>query len=74
MREHKTELVSMRMTPAELEAVRAVANERSCSVGAVMRWAVKKAVIEDPPSSRMQKNGERASLVQSTGATPLVQS
>lgn len=74
MSERKSEFVPVRMTTAELAALKAVANERSCSVGAVMRWAVKTAVIGDSPGGRGKRNGERASLVQSTGATPQVQS
>lgn len=70
----KTEAFTLRMTPAEAAALRAVANERSCSVGAVMRWAIKSAVIGDPPSGRGKRSGESAKVLESGGATPLVQS
>lgn len=70
----KSELFSMRMTPAEAAALRALANERSCSVGAVMRWAVKVAVIGDPPGGRGKRSGESAKVYETAGATPHVQS
>ena len=46
MNQRMTEYVPVRMTPAELAMLREVAEDRSCSVGAVVRWAVRKAVIE----------------------------
>ena len=46
-RVNKTEYVTMRMTPAEAEALRAVAKERSCSVGAVVRWSVHVALLNE---------------------------
>ena len=66
--DRKTEFVPVRMTPAEAAALRAVANERSCSVGAVMRWAVKTAMLGDPPGRQAAKAKGRARLDQSTGA------
>ena len=42
----KSEALRVRMTPAELAMLREVAEDRSCSVGAVVRWAVRKVVIE----------------------------
>ena len=70
----KTELFSMRMTPAEAAALRALANERSCSVGAVMRWAIKTAVIGDSPGGRGKRSGERAKVCETAGAAPHVKS
>ena len=46
MSENKTLIHGVRFTPAELAALRSMAEDRSCSVGAVVRWAVRKAVIE----------------------------
>lgn len=74
MNERKTEFVPCRMTTAELAALKAVANERSCSVGAVMRWAVKTAVIGDSPGGRGKRSGESAKVYETAGATPHVQS
>jgi hypothetical protein len=74
MTESKSQMRSIRFTPAELAALRSVADERSCSVGAVVRWAVKAAVIGDQPNGRKQRNGERAKFSQDAGAAPLVQS
>ena len=65
----KKAYVPVLMEPAELAALRSVADERSCSVGAVVRWAVRKAVI-DPP----KKNEGSAVRLDNRGATPLVQS
>ena len=73
MNENKSLMHNVRFTPAELAALRSMADERSCSVGAVVRWAVRKAVMPDPASPR-KNNGESAVLVQSAGASPLVQS
>lgn len=36
----KIEALRVRVTPAEHAALRGVADERSCSVSAVVRWAV----------------------------------
>ena len=74
MDERKTEYVPVKMTPAELTALRSVADERSCSVGAVVRWAVRKAVLADPPDSRKEKNEGKRQVSQDGGASPLVQS
>ena len=70
----RTELLGVRMTAAEAAALRAVANERSCSVGAVMRWAVKTAVIGDSPGGRGERSGERATVLETAGAAPHVES
>ena len=70
----KSEALRVRVTPGELTALRSMAEDRSCSVGAVVRWAVRKAVLADPPGGQSQRNGESAVLVQSAGAAPLVQS
>ena len=67
----KKAYVPVLMEPAELAALRSVADERSCSVGAVVRWAVRKAVF-DPPGSVATKNEGSAVFVQSAGASPLV--
>lgn len=74
MGESKTLMRNVRFTPAELAALQAVANERSCSVGAVVRWAVKSAVIGDPPGGRGKRSGERATVLETAGATPHVKS
>lgn len=74
MGESKTLMRNVRFTPAELAALQAVANERSCSVGAVVRWAIKSAVIGDPPSGRGKRSGERAQVCETAGATPHVKS
>lgn len=74
MNERMTEYVPVKMTPAELAALRSMADERSCSVGAVVRWAVRKAVLADPPGHPPKMNEGSTVFVQSTGATPLVQS
>ena len=68
--DRKSEFVPVRMTPAEAAALRAVANERSCSVGAVIRWAVKSSVLADPPNRQRGKNKGRAEVVE-TGGTAL---
>ena len=52
MNETKTLMHNIRFTPAELAALRSIADERSCSVGAVVRWAVRKAAMADPPSPK----------------------
>ena len=74
MNQRMTEYVPVKMTPAELAALREVADERSCSVGAVVRWAVRKAVLADPPGSVGVKNEGSAVRLDNRGATPLVQS
>lgn len=47
--------VPVRMEPAVLDTLRGIADERSCSVGAVVRWAVRKAVLAEPPGSEMNE-------------------
>jgi hypothetical protein len=70
MNENKSLMRNVRFTPAELAALRSMADERSCSVGAVVRWAVRKAVIADPPG-RVQKNEGSAVTLDKSGAFPL---
>lgn len=70
MADNKSLMHNVRFTPAELEALRGVATERSCSVGAVVRWAVKTAVLEEPPSRQRGMNKGRAEVVE-TGGTAL---
>lgn len=65
MNQRMTEYVPVKMTPAELAALREVADERSCSVGAVVRWAVRKAVLADPPSPRNES--KEAPMISRTG-------
>ena len=43
----KSLMHNVRFTPAELAALRSVADERSCSVGAVVRWAVRQMLAEE---------------------------
>lgn len=51
----RTKFLGVRMTNDELAALRMMADERSCSVGAVVRWAVRKSVLADPPSPPMNE-------------------
>jgi len=44
--ETRTQMFNIRFTPAELAALRSVADERSCSVGAVVRWAVRRTLYD----------------------------
>jgi hypothetical protein len=67
----KTAYVPVLMEPAELAALRSVADERSCSVGAVVRWAIRRAVIEEPPGSRQTKNEGSTGVFDGHGASPL---
>ena len=66
----KSQMHNVRFTPTELAALRSMADERSCSVGAVVRWAVRKAVLADPPDPH-KKNVGRAVRLDNSGATPL---
>lgn len=43
----KSLMHNVRFTPAELAALRSVADERSCSVVAVVRWAVRQMLAEE---------------------------
>lgn len=61
MNENKTLMRNVRFTPAELAALRSMADERSCSVGAVVRWAVRKAVIADQAATAPGAAGDAAS-------------
>lgn len=47
MNERKTVYVPVLMEAAEHAALRSVADERSCSVGAVVRWAVREALAKE---------------------------
>jgi hypothetical protein len=71
MGKSKTEYVPVLMEPAELAALRDVATERSCSVGAVVRWAVRKAVIDEPLGNRQGRNEGSTGVLDGHGATPL---
>ena len=73
MNETKTLMRNVRFSPAELAMLRSMAEDRSCSVGAVVRWAVRKAVLSDPLGSVVTKFEGSAVFDQSAGATPLVQ-
>jgi hypothetical protein len=64
----KKAYVPVLMEPAELAALRGMADERSCSVGAVVRWAVRKAVMPDPPSARNESK-EAPKFAQTAGAS-----
>ena len=68
MNERKTVYVPVLMEAAEHAALRSVADERSCSVGAVVRWAVRKAVLADPPSPRNESK-EAPKFAQTGGAS-----
>ena len=68
MNESKTLMHNIRFTPADLAALRSMADERSCSVGAVVRWAVRKAVIADPPPTRKETK-EAPKFAQTGGAS-----
>lgn len=74
MNDGRTLIHGVRFTPMELAALRSVADERSCSVGAVVRWAVRKAVLADPPDSRKEKNEGKRQVSQDGGASPLTRS
>ena len=56
----KSEALRFRMTPAELAALRSMAEERSCSVGAVVRWAVREAIIKQRSNDRQETTGGEA--------------
>ena len=70
MNERRTEFVACRLTPSELAALRDVADERSCGVGSVLRWAVRTALLEGESGGRQERGGERAEVVQTGGAAP----
>lgn len=70
----RTELLGVRMTAAELAALRNVADERCCSVGAVVRWAVKAAVIGNSPGGRQAKNEGSAKVIEPGDASLQCQS
>ena len=53
-KQNKTQFVPVRMTPDELEALQQLADERCCSVGAVMRWAVRVAIMGERKDIAMQ--------------------
>ena len=71
MSENKSLMRNVRFTPGELATLQRVADERSCSVGAVVRAAVKATYI-DPPGAR--KNEGYANVSEAAGAPFLVQS
>lgn len=72
MSELKSMYVPVKMTPAELAALRMIATERCCSVASVVRWAVRKSVMADPPSP--PKNEGYANVSQAAGAPFGIQS
>ena len=67
MNERKNAYVPVLMTPAELAALRSAASARSCSVGAVVRWAIRQTYI-DPPSPRNESK-EAPKFAQTSGAS-----
>lgn len=72
MNDSKSLMHNVRFTPAELAALRNMADERSCSVGAVVRWAVRRAVLADPPGPKGESRG--APSLSRDPALPLSQS
>ena len=74
MNDGRTLIHGVRFTPMELAALRSVADERSCSVGAVVRWAVRKAVLADPTDSRQNESKEAPKIHETGGASFAVQS
>lgn len=56
----------------EHAAVRSIADERSCSIGAVLRWAVRKALLADPPDG--VKNEGHAVVLDAAGTPFRIQS
>lgn len=74
MNQRMTEYVPVKMTPAELAALRGMADERSCSVGAVVRWAVRKAVLADPPDPPRNESKGAPEFATTAGASFGVQS
>ena len=71
MGDSKTLMRNVRFAPAELAALQRVADERSCSVGAVVRAAVKAQYIE-PPGAK--KNEGYANVSEAAGVPFHVQS
>lgn len=67
MNENKSLMRNVRFTPTELAALRSMADERSCSVGAVVRWAVRKMVLETS-SSRQEITGADGADIKIAGA------
>lgn len=62
--------LGVRLTNDELAAVRGLALERSCSAGAVVRWAVRCAVLAETP----ENEAKGAPTFDQTGAPFFVQS
>lgn len=54
--DNKSEMHNIRFTSTELEALRMVAEERSCGVGAVVRWAVHKYLAQEIADIESRKN------------------
>ena len=73
MNQRMSEYVPVKMTPTEVAALRSLADERSCSVAAVVRWAVRKAMI-DPPDTRKNELKEAPKFHKTGGASFLSQS
>lgn len=51
---YRTEFVGVRLTPDEYAKVDALAKERTCSIGAVLRWAVHVAVMGEQGNAALQ--------------------
>lgn len=49
-----TEFLSVRFSPDERNALQLIADERTCSMGAVLRWAVHVALLGEPSDAAMQ--------------------
>lgn len=71
MSENKSQMHNIRFTPAELATLQRIADERSCSVGAAVRAAVKAQYIE-PPGAK--KNEGYANVSEAAGVPFHVQS
>jgi hypothetical protein len=52
----RTEATRIRLTPAELADLRSMADERSCSVSAVVRWAIKAALQSEIAAGEKRQN------------------
>ena len=64
---YKTRYVPVMMTPAEYTALRSMADKHSCSVSAVVRWAVRKMVLETS-SNRQEITGADGADIKIAGA------
>ena len=73
MREKRTELIAVRLTQAERAALEHLAGERTASMGSVLRWAVRTAVMGEAHAFGQEEN-EGGVKVGSQAATLLSQS